>query len=249
MDLTTVFFALSGLFVGSFLNVCIDRLPAGRSIAFPGSHCEHCKTPLAWYDNLPVISFLALRGRCRHCGTTIPSRILLVEAFTGAMFGYLGFQHGVSAEGVILALYTALLVAIFFIDLEHLLILNVMVFPATALALGLSPLREDVGILESAYGALMGFGLLGSAYVLARGGLGAGDVKLGAFLGAATGFPVILANLFLSLTSAGMMALVLLLARKKGRKDLIPFGPFLAAGALASLLWGQELVDFYRDLL
>ena len=247
--MTTGFFVLSGLFVGSFLNVCIDRLPTNRSLAFPRSHCENCHRALAWYENLPLVSYLVLRGKCHTCRAIIPFRVFLVEALSGALFGYLGFRFGVSTEGIILALYASILIVIIFIDLERMLILNLVVFPATLLALGLSPLLPDVGILKSLYGALAAFGLLVAVYLVSRGGMGAGEVKLAAFIGTATGFPLALANLFLSITAAGVVAVLLLLFKIKGRKDVIPFGPFLAGGAVVTLLWGQPVLDAYERLL
>lgn len=247
--LATVYYALSGLFIGSFINVCADRLPRGLSIVRPPSHCEACDRTLSWYELLPVLSYVALRGRCRTCGARIPWRLSVVEMATGALFGYIGFQHGVSAQGVVLAFYSATLVLIAVMDLQHLLVLNVVVIPAALLALVLSPLLPDIGPLDPLYGALIGFGAMLAVYMAARGGMGAGDVKLAAFIGTATGFPLVIVNLVLAVVIAGVVAVLLLLFKLKSRKDFIPFGPFLAGGAIVTLLWGDVLLDAYLDLL
>lgn len=247
--IATFYFTLSGLFIGSFLNVCIDRLPRSRSLVYPPSHCEACQHRLAWYDLLPVASYLALRGRCRYCGARILPRLAIVEALTGALLGYVGHRFGLSTQAVILALYIAILLAIAVMDLERMVVLNSVIFPATAVALFLSPLLPDVGLLDPLYGALLGFGALLAAYLLSRGGMGAGDVKLAACIGAANGFPLVLVSLVLAILSAGTVAVFLLTAKLKGRKDVMPFGTFLATAAIVTLLWGQTIQDTYLDLI
>jgi len=229
--------------------VCIDRLPAKRSLALPRSHCENCNRVLDWFELIPVFSYVALRGKCRRCGIHIPVRILVVEALTGSLFGYIGVRYGFNMEGITLAAYTCILITVFFIDLEKMLVLNVVVLPATVFALIFSVFLPDVGILESIYGALLGIGIMLVVYLVSRGGMGEGDVKLAAFIGAATGFPLILVSLFLAIVGSGVLATFLLVTKMKKRRDAIPFGPFLATGALITMFWGQHIVNFYLDTL
>ena len=169
----------------------------------------------------------------------------MVEAASGALAGYIGARFGLSAQGLVTAAYAWVLLLVFFIDLERKLVLNGLVLPGTALALGLSPLLPGIGVERSALGAAAAFGLLLAVYIAARGGLGAGDVKLGAFLGAACGFPLVMANLVLSFVAAGVAAAMLLVFRIKGRRDVMPLGPYLAGGALAVLLWGDHIVRLW----
>ena len=243
--MTLIWAILSGSFLGSFLNVCIDRMPSGSSLVSPRSHCDNCKRQLEWYELLPIISYMALRGKCRTCGAHVPLRTILVEALTASLMGCVFAQYGFSLESFVLSFYMAILIVVFFIDLEKTLILNIIVLPATLLALGLSPLVPDVGILASVYGTLVGAGIMAGIYVLSRGGMGAGDVKLAAFMGAAVGFPLIFVALFISVVSSGLVAVGLLVTRKKGRKEFIPFGPFLVAGTVTAMFWGRWVLDAY----
>lgn len=237
------------MFFGSFLNVCIDRLPEKRSLALPRSHCENCKRTLDWFELIPVFSYLALRGKCRKCGIHIPFRIVVVEALTGSLFGYIAFKYGFGMEGIMLAAYTCILITVFFIDLEKMLILNSIVLPATVFALIFSIFLPNIGFLESVYGTLVATGIMLVVYFVSRGGMGEGDVKLAAFIGAANGFPLVLAGLFIAIVGSGILATFLLVTKMKKRRDAIPFGPFLATGALITMLWGEQIVDFYLDTL
>ena len=244
---------LFGLLVGSFLNVVIDRLPEGGSLLRPPSHCQACSTRLKVADLIPVISYLGLRGRCRYCQAKITPRSPLVELLTGAAFGLLFFFVGPSWELAIAIFYTCLMVVIFFIDLEKELILNWLVYPAVVIALILSlldtQLSRSVIIAPSFGSALLGAGLaMGLFLVIAlvsRGGMGMGDVKMAALMGAMLGYPVIFAGIFMAIVGGGLISVLLLVFKIKGRKEGIPFGPFLALGTLAALFRGQALIDWY----
>lgn len=229
--------------------MCIDRLPAKRSLSHPRSHCENCNRTLDWFELIPVVSYLALRGKCRKCGIRIPLRILLVEALTGSIFGYVGFKYGFTMEGITLMSYACILIVIFFIDLEKMLVLNVVVLPATLFALIFSIFLPDVGILKAIYGTLTATGVMLLVYLVSRGGMGEGDVKLAMFIGAVNGFPLVFVGIFIGIVSSGVLATFLLVTKLKKRRDAIPFGPFLATGALISMFWGQPILDRYLNLL
>jgi len=248
---------LFGFTIGSFLNVCIDRLPRHESVVTGRSHCEKCGRQLSARDLVPVLSYTLLWGRCRSCGARIPARIVAVEAATGLAFVALFLMYDLTATFAILALYTAILIVVFVIDLEHGLILNAVVMPALVFAfiVALAVRPDWLGnlfahrALSAAAGAASSFALLFLIALLARGGMGWGDVKFAAFMGAATGFPLVFVALFCGVIAGGAAGLVLLLARKKDRKQTMPFGPFLALGMMAALLWGPQMLAWYVGLM
>ena len=230
------------------MNLCIDRLPQGQSLLRPESHCDACGRRLRWFELVPVASILALRGRCRTCCFPIPWRVLAVEVISAITFGYLGLRYGVSGEGLALAVYAMVFVAIFFIDLEQGIIPDRLVYPASAAALGLSLLIPQVGFWRAVLGASVGFGIMLAVYLASRGGMGAGDVKFAGLIGLAVGFPLVLPALVLACMAGGGVAALLLARRRKRGRDAIPFGPFLAGGAITSLLWGQPLMHQWSGL-
>ncbi len=242
-----LFLGLVGLVVGSFLNVVIDRLPRGESLFFPPSRCEACGRRLSPRDLVPVLSYLLLGGKCRFCRAPISRRLPLVELLTGGLFAFLGWRLGPGLELFSSLVYVVLFVPIFFIDLREGIIPDVIVYPGMALALGLALLEGRA--ISALVGGGVGFGLFLAIYLLARGGMGPGDVKLAGLLGLINGWPLILLAILLSVVSGGLLASVLLVLRVKGRKDPIPFGPFLVGGSFVALLWGQGLLDLYLRLL
>ena len=242
-----LFLGLVGMVVGSFLNVVIDRLPRGESLVFPSSRCEACGRGLSTRDLLPVLSYVLLRGKCRYCSVPISWRLPLVELLTGGLFAFLGWRLGPGLELISALVYVALFVPIFFIDLREGIIPDVIVFPGMALALGLALLEGRA--IPALVGGGVGFGLLLAIYLLARGGMGLGDVKLVGLLGLINGWPLVLVALLLAFVSWGLLASVFLALRLKGRKAPIPFGPFLVGGSFVALLWGQGLLDIYLRLL
>jgi leader peptidase (prepilin peptidase)/N-methyltransferase len=252
----TIVFALLGLAVGSFLNVCIDRLPQNKSIAFPPSHCEACQHKLAAKDLIPVFSYLRLRGRCRYCQASVPRRLFWVELATGLIFALLYWHYGLSPELGIMAFYACLFIVIFVIDLEHSLILNKVVYPTmvVALLLSLYPwpwLSESMGmrVAYSALGGAIGFAVFLLIALVSRGGMGWGDVKLAALIGLATGFPMVFVAIIMAAILGGVVAVVLLVTRRRGRREMIPFGPFLAVAAMVTLLWGSNILSWYLGLM
>lgn len=245
---SAVLFAVLGLAVGSFLNVCIDRLPRGGSLLRPASHCDKCGYRLMPADMVPLFSYIWLRGRCRICGAAIPCRVPVVEGVTGLTFLFLWWHYGPNVQLPLSLLYSALLLVIFFIDLEHGLVLNVIVYPAIVLALALSPLWPGLGLVRALEGAALGFVLILLPYLVYRGGMGAGDVKLAAFMGLVAGFPQVVVAFLLAVVGGGVVAALLLITRLKGRKAAIPFAPFMAAAIWVTMLWGRPLLDWYLGL-
>jgi leader peptidase (prepilin peptidase)/N-methyltransferase len=192
--LLIILFGLLGLVVGSFLNVCIDRLPRNESIVYPPSHCAVCQHKLAVKDLIPVFSYLRLHGRCRYCQASIPRKLFWVELATGLIFALLYWHYGLSAELGVMAFYACLFIIIFVIDLEHGLILNKVVYPGMVVALLLALLPRPwltqwlvTGIANAALGGAVGFVILFLIAIVSRGGMGWGDVKLAALIGLATG--------------------------------------------------------------
>ncbi len=255
-----------GIFFGSFMNVCIDRLPRGQSIVWPPSHCAACGKKLRSLDLIPIISYLWIKGRCRYCGAGITRRIFAVELAVGILFALISFSYGLSVEFLVLAFYTCLFLVVAVIDLEHGLILNKITYPAIGLSLVLSPfwpsLWPSLGssrtlIWESTMpynflSSLSGGGILFVFFLLIalfyKEGIGWGDVKLGGLVGLVTGFPLVLVAMGISFLSGGLVAGVLLLLRRRGWKEGIPYGPFLSLGALVALVWGEDLIDWYLTL-
>lgn len=234
--------ALLGAAFGSFLNLCIDRLPRGQSLLRPPSRCDSCGTRLRWMDLVPIVSILALRGRCRYCGVSIPWRALIVEVLTTCVFWYLGSRYGLTRLAAVLGLYLMVLIVIAFVDLERGIIPNRVVYPATVAAFVLSAFVLGGGVGPVLLGGVVGFGIMMALYLASRGGMGAGDVKLATMIGMATGFPLVVPALLIASMIGGLAAGVLMALRLKHRGDAVPFAPMLAGGALCALLWGPEIV-------
>jgi len=254
--LLIIIFAILGLAVGSFLNVCIDRLPQNKSIVFPPSHCEACQHKLATKDLIPVFSYLRLRGRCRYCQASVPRRLFWVELATGAVFALLSWHYGLNPALGIMAFYACLFIVVFVIDLEHGLILNKVVYPGMVVALLLALLPQPwltqwivTGIANAALGGAIGFALFLLIAIVSRGGMGWGDVKLAALIGLATGFPLVFLSIIMGAILGGIMAVALVIAKKRKRRQTIPFGPFLAVAAMITLLWGSNIMSWYLGLM
>lgn len=259
---TPIFGFILGTCLGSFLNVCIDRLPRGQSLIYPPSHCDTCDKKLTVFDLIPVVSYLWLKGRCRYCRTNIPRRILAVELGAGFLFAFLSFSYGFSLQFLVLAFYTCLFLILAVIDLEHGLILNKIVYPAIGISLVLSPFWSSLGLSRALLGentmlnnflsSLSSGGIFAVLFLLIallyRGGMGWGDVKMAALVGLVTGFPSAFVAMMTSFLSGGLTASFLLLLRWKRRKEAIPYGPFLSLGAFVALLWGEDIIAWYLEL-
>ena len=238
---------IPGLVLGSFLNVVAARVPLHPSIAFPGSHCMTCGHAIAWYDNIPLASYVVLRGRCRNCGSSIGLRYPAVELVTALLVSGCVWKFGLHLEALLAVFFCAVLVAISAADLEHRIVPNVIVLPAAVIVLGAQTALHLSAEWTIAAFAASGFLLLTA--LLYPGGMGMGDVKLAFLLGAMLGRTVAVA------VAAGMVSALVpsiyLLVRhgSKARKMKIPFAPFLALGAVVALFAGKALLDAYLSLL
>ena len=263
MEILLIFlFALLGLAVGSFLNVCIDRLPRNESIVNPPSHCPVCQHRLAVKDLIPVFSYLRLRGRCRYCQVSIPRKLLWVELATGLIFAFLYWrcvvfnpELGIVTFGI-MAFYACLFIIISVIDLEHGLILNKVVYPGLVVALLLALISQPWlaerlvdRVANAALGGGIGFGLFFLIAIVSRGGMGWGDVKLAGLIGLAVGFPLVFFSVILGAILGAVVAVALVVAKKRTFKETLPFGPFLALAAMVTLLWGSNILNWYLGLM
>jgi len=281
-SLVALAFTIFGLCVGSFLNLCIDRLPLDQSIVAPPSHCPSCGRRVSAFDLVPFFNYLWLKGRCRYCRVPIPIRLPLVELLTGTLFALLYWHFGWSGELGMALFYAALLIVIFFIDLEHQLILDKVSYPGIVAAFAFSFLWPhsgwpDSGVLNAMIGGAIGFAIFvppiigyrayhayhgragpshqgheddtvsqaeADADVL-REGIGRGDLKLGLMIGLMVGNPEVLVACLLGMIGGGVVAVLLLALGIRGRRDPIPFGPFLCVSGMVALLWGRDIIDWY----
>jgi leader peptidase (prepilin peptidase)/N-methyltransferase len=244
------FAAALGLSVGSFLNVVIYRLPRGESLASPPSRCPKCGKRLAWFDNIPVVSWVVLRGKCRRCGAPISVQYPIVEAITAVAAVVVVVATPV--DGVVLAsrlVLTAILITLFMIDLELQILPNVITLPGIVAGF-LFSLFGPPGPLASLIGIVLGAGVLyaiAAAYYFVRReeGMGMGDVKMLAMIGAFLGWRAVLLTLFLSSLVGAVVGVALLSTKKEGLKYALPFGTFLALAAFVAMLVGERFIDWY----
>jgi leader peptidase (prepilin peptidase)/N-methyltransferase len=247
-----VIVAFMGLAIGSFLNVVIHRLPRGESLVSPGSRCPACGYALRAADNVPVVSYLLLLGRCRQCRMRITARYPLVELATGALFVLHYFVFGWTALLAVRLLFAAAMVALFVIDLEHRLLPDRITLPGIGAGL-LASLFLPPGIRDSLIGALAGGGVLwaiGEAYYRYSGeeGMGGGDVKMLAMIGAFLGWQLVFVTLVFSSMAGATIGLIVLAARRGSMKYALPYGTFLAIAATVSSLYGDQIVRWYAGL-
>jgi len=246
-------FAL-GAVVGSFLNVCVARLPERKSLVRPGSHCPSCGSPIRWFDNVPMISFAVLGGKCRNCGVSISWQYPAVELLTAVLF-VLVMQRFTNVVALIIYLvFTCSLIVVSFIDLKHYIIPDEISIPGVFIGLGLSLLPAhwvdgqfvSGSFLNSLIGCIVGGGLLYltalfSLAVFKKEGMGGGDIKLMAMAGAFLGWKLVIMTIVIGSILGAVVGVTLILLRLKKRGDYIPFGPYLALGAILSLLYGDQL--------
>jgi leader peptidase (prepilin peptidase) / N-methyltransferase len=236
---------LFGLVVGSFLNVVIARVPSGRSVVRPPSACPSCGASIRWYDNLPVLSWIWLRARCRNCRASISWRYPAVELVTAVLFLLAVRRFGATPDLALALLLLAALVAITGIDLDHQIIPDVITLPGIVIGAIVAVVLHPAAWLDTLLGILVGGGLFLVIILASRGGMGGGDMKLGAMMGAFLGWKLVLLAILLGVFTGGAVAIVLLATGAKSRKDPVPFGPFLALGGAVSLLWGPSILAWY----
>jgi leader peptidase (prepilin peptidase)/N-methyltransferase len=242
-----------GAIIGSFLNVCIYRLPHKESIVTPGSRCPHCGKNIRFYDNIPIVSYLILRGKCRHCKEPISPRYPVVECLFGLLTLALFLKHGPTVTFMLLLAFTASLIIITFIDLDYQIIPDSLSIPGIFVGIGASFFIPLLSWAESVIGVLVGGGFLllvafGYKWVTGREGMGGGDVKLLAMLGAWLGWKAIPFILFSSSLIGVFIGGGISLLQRTGLKARIPFGPFLTLSAIIYVFFGPELIHWYLNL-
>jgi leader peptidase (prepilin peptidase) / N-methyltransferase len=248
-----IFLFIFGSIIGSFLNVCIVRIPEKISIVLPASHCPRCKNPIPWYDNIPLLSYIILGGRCRHCTAPIAFRYFIVELLTPAVLLMLYAAFGLSLSLLTAFIFSASLIVITFIDLKHQVIPDVISLPGIPVCFACSFVAPWTDPLQSLIGICVGGGILylfAAGYQLLTGkeGMGGGDIKMLAMIGAFLGWKGALATLILGAFAGSVVGIILIMVKGKNLKYAVPFGPFLAAGAFCALLFGEQLIRFYLAL-
>ena len=246
----TVISIIFGALVGSFLNVCICRLPEEESIIWPGSHCPHCKKPIRFYDNLPLISYFLLRGKCRYCKKTISLQYPLIEGITALSSLFLFMKFGPSLSYLFYFAFVAALTVMTVIDLYHQIIPDVISLPGIGVGLLASLLIPQLTFLNSLIGILLGGGslfLVATLYqwLFKREGMGGGDVKLLAMIGAFLGWKAVLLTILLSSLIGSITGILIMVMKGKDFKYAIPFGPFLSLAAVISLFYGENIIRWY----
>ena len=245
--LIAVVIFMFGLAIGSFANVCIYRLPKKESVVFPVSHCITCSTPVRPFDNIPVISYLFLGGKCRDCKEGISFIYPIIEAITALLILAGFFKFGLTFDFLIYTVVAPTLVIITAIDIEHQIIPDVITLPG--IVLGLAVGSYTIGYIHSFSGCLLGGGLFYLLAVLSNGGMGGGDIKYIAAAGALVGWQKVMLIIFIGAFLGSFVGLLQIAVQKKSRKSLIPFGPFLAAATLITLFYGNLLIRLYIENL
>jgi leader peptidase (prepilin peptidase)/N-methyltransferase len=246
--------ALLGGIVGSFLNVCIYRLPRHEWIVWPGSHCPSCGQPIAWRDNIPVLSYLLLLGRCRSCHQPISPRYPIVELVNAAGYVIILWHFGLSPTAILYAIFYSALLVVAGTDLSHKIIPNVVTVPGILIGLIGAATVLPIGLINSVLGMALGGGILwtlawASPYLFGKEGMGGGDIKLLAMVGAFLGWKPALLTIMIGSLSGSIVCLSLIAAGLMKRDDYIPFGPFLVVGAILSMFFAYPLLDWYQGFL
>jgi leader peptidase (prepilin peptidase)/N-methyltransferase len=247
--LLNYFAFIFGAVVGSFLNVCIFRLPAKISIIKPLSQCPHCHCPIRFYDNIPLISYIVLKGKCRDCGGKISWHYPLVELITAVLSLLLFLQFGLTLRFLVFFIFVCVLIIITFIDLDHQIIPDVLTLPGIPVFFLLAVFVVKVPWLEALIGLLVGGGVLFAiAFVYElltkREGMGGGDIKLLAMIGGFLGWKSLIFILLVSSFTGAIVGITAMIIKKQGMKYAVPFGPFLSVAAVAYLFWGDAFIRF-----
>jgi leader peptidase (prepilin peptidase)/N-methyltransferase len=245
--LEIAFIAVLGAVLGSFLNVVIHRLPLGQSLASPGSRCPSCGAPIAPYDNVPVISWLLLRGRCRHCSAPISPRYPTVELLTAAVFAAVVAVRGFDDDLILALPFVATLIALAGIDFDHKLLPNRIVYPMAAYGLIATAVVDSGDLVEHLIAGAGGFLFLFIAVLAYPRGMGMGDVKLAGAMGLYLGLSLVPAMLVAFLTGSLVGGVMMAREGIQARKKAVPFGVFLALGGIVGVLAGPELIELYED--
>lgn len=242
-----------GLLIGSFINVCIYRIPRKESIVFPSSHCIYCGTKLKWYDLVPIISYIILKGKCRYCGKRISLLYPFVEFLHALIYIMLYLKFGLSLDLIYYAIIFSLLIIIFFIDLYYMVIPDILVFMILVATIVYKFLlflifEKNLNLINSFLGLLVSGLLFILIIFMSKGGMGDGDVILISSLGFILGIKKILLTILLSFIIGAIFSIFMLISNIKGMKDPIPFGPFIILGFIISLIWGEQIINWYINM-
>ncbi|WP_341877404.1 prepilin peptidase [Defluviitalea saccharophila] len=250
----TFLIIIFGTIIGSFLNVCVFRIPHKQSIAFPASHCFHCHHTLGVLDLIPLLSFIFLKGKCRYCGEKISIQYPIIELTNGIIYLFLFLKFGLGYSFIFYALFSSLLLVIAMIDFKtgiipNKLIIFGIILGSIYLMMNWIINRSFLIIKDGILGFLAGALIILVIILISRGGMGAGDMKLMGVIGLFLGLKGVVLSLFLGILVGGIIGAVLLMTKIKDRKSAIPFGPFLALGTFVSLYWGEQIINWYLSLL
>ncbi len=247
MQYTAIF--ILGLIIGSFLGLCIYRIPKGQSVVFPSSYCPGCRSRLKIRHMVPVLSYIFLKGRCSFCKSKISPIYPLVELLTAVLFTLLLHRFGPGMDFLKFSLLGSILIVVGFIDYKWQIIPDRLVVAGIVLAIFFVLVDREHSPVYYLTGAVTGGGILLAVGTISKGGMGGGDIKLMTVIGMFLGWQYTLIVLYLSVVIGGMVSTLLLLTGKKGRKDTVPFGPFLSGAAIAAFCFGGQLISLYQRLI
>ena len=239
-----------GLIAGSFSNVCIYRIPINESIIYPASHCPKCRSSIKPIDNIPLLSYLLLKGKCRNCGSKISIQYPVVEFLTGIIYIFIFLIYGLTLQSLIYILLSSALIIIAFIDLNEQIVPDIISLPGIVTGLILSFFVPYISFINSVLGVVVGGGIilvigLAGSVIFKKEAMGGGDVKLAAMIGAFLGWKYAIISLFLGFFLGALVGIFLILSKIKSKEDMVPFGPFIALGSFIPLLWGEKIIVWY----
>jgi len=239
-----------GLIVGSFSNVCIYRIPRNESIIYPASHCPKCRSKIKPFDNIPLLSYILLKGRCCNCKSKISLQYPIVEFLTGLTYLTIYLIYGLSIQSLIYIILSSALIIIAFIDLNQQIVPDIISLPGIVIGFIISFFVPYISFINSAIGVLVGGGIIliigmAGSIIFKKEAMGGGDVKLAAMIGAFLGWKYIIISLFLGFFTGALAGIFLIVAKIKSREDMVPFGPFIVLGSFITLLWGEKIISWY----
>lgn len=249
-DINVILIFILGLIVGSFSNVCIYRIPRDESIVYPASHCPKCHSNILPKDNIPLLSYILLRGKCRNCKNKISIQYPIVEFLTGLIYLIIYLAFGLSFQTLIYIILLSALIIIAFIDLNDQIVPDVISLPGVVIGFIVSFFVTYISVINSGLGILVGGGIIliigiAGNIIFKKEAMGGGDVKLAAMIGAFLGWRYIIISLFLGFFLGALAGIILILSKIKKREDMVPFGPFIVLGSLITLLWGGQIISWY----
>ena len=249
-DINVILIFILGLIVGSFSNVCIYRIPKNESIVYPASHCPKCRSKIKPVDNIPLLSFILLKGRCRNCKSKISIQYPIVELVTGLIYLIIYLIYGLSIQTLVYIILSSALIIIAFIDLNEEIVPDVISLPGIVIGFILSFFVPYISFINSALGVFVGGGIIliigmAGSVIFKKEAMGGGDVKLAAMIGAFLGWRYIVISLFLGFFVGALAGIILILSKIKNREDAIPFGPFIVLGSFITLFWGEKIIYWY----